>query len=211
MISAFQKPFSNWKALLIGALIGIIPIFGSVLILGFIMENMGKAKMEDWKLKKMGRYIVNGLVALLYFFVYFFIPLVIIGIIAIAAFLSYFKINDFVNIENLILKAGLPIIIGIILFIVLAALLGCVLAAAVIEYSKKRKIKLTSKYFSYVTNLKFLLNYAIAVLYIGILKFISFTTLSIPVIGFILSLILEGAAYYIGTTTQYALLYKIVR
>ncbi len=81
---SFRKPFSDFRKLLIGIVINIIPIV-NLISYGYILESSDikkgeqSEKMEEWE--DFGGFFVKGLLGLIISFIYA-IPALIVGIIA---------------------------------------------------------------------------------------------------------------------------------
>lgn len=87
---AFKRPFSDWKNLLIGIVLGIIPIV-NFMVLGYTLECVKTAMKGKFVLPKwegFGKLFINGLQAVLITIIYLIPVFLIVAIFAQDMFLA---------------------------------------------------------------------------------------------------------------------------
>lgn len=116
VFESIKRPFTDFKKLIIGIILGIIPIV-NFLVLGYILDAAKKAKKKNFELpewKNFGELFVNGFFSLLIQIIYF-IP---VGIVIFLMAGSYF--GDLQGMNNLMSGfSGISIVIIGILSLVL--------------------------------------------------------------------------------------------
>jgi len=195
---AFKRPFTDVVKLLIGILLGIVPIV-NFLVSGYQLEcaktaNKNKSKLPEWK--NWGNLFVRGLLGTVIGIIYMLPALILFTIGIGTAFLTGFLTED---IFSMITTSVPAILIGLILLILAGYFLPMVMTSYAMTYrfssgfdfKKIFKKSFTKKYF-----LAWLLVVIYAIIISWILNYIPYLGSSIAnfIIG-VTSLTLFGSIY----------------
>jgi hypothetical protein len=135
-VEAIKRPFSDWKKLLIAALMYMIPLISIVTQffgVGYLLE-CGKtamkktAKLPEWT--DWGNLFVKGLVAFIISAIYFMPTVILILIVAGTTILTGFSVQ---NLGVLIGSLG----VGMLLVLVVGIITAYVLPVAILTYASK--------------------------------------------------------------------------
>ncbi|MFA5125469.1 MAG: DUF4013 domain-containing protein [archaeon] len=224
---AIKKPFSDLKTLGIGAVLSIIPI-ANLLVTGYVVKTAEdvmkkKNKLREWKVDDIVEYLKKWLISAIIGIVYLIVPaiLVLIGvgnsIIAVAT--SYIaNPTDMTAVINSLMGSlavsGPILLVGAILGIIAVFLLPM----AVMKWLQAGKINAAFNVIEVAKN-ALTADYVIAlifnVIYGAVLFVIAMLVggilLLIPVIGIILSLLLNGAISFAVAITGYTLIAQTVK
>jgi hypothetical protein len=221
--SAIKKPFMNSKTLAIGAVIGLIPIV-SLLINGYglkIAEKTikGKKDLIEWSFDSLSDYVIKAIMSIIIMLGYLIIPLIIIGagiMTLMSGFIGQLASGtvDYSSMINMSMSAGPIVAIGGILM--LAAIF--VIPMAMMKWLKKGNVGAAFNIMNVVKN-ALTTDYIIAWLFIivygivvgFIVGIISAILLLIPVLGWILLLVLNGALSFIMTVTMMSVFAQTVK
>ncbi len=233
-----KKPFSDMKTLLVGMIIGAIPIV-NILLSGFILKvaedtTKGKNKLRSWAAGDILDYIVKAILAAIVGIVYFIIPIILIflGIgSALFAILGTLLPSmdpnalgsgtppavDPMTIVSALLNgasAGAPlIIIGIILAIIAAL----ILPMAIMKWLKSGSLAAAFNVPAVIKNcltgkyiIALIVGAILAIIIGAILSAIGMVLLLIPIVGFILMALVSGLSSYIVGVMYYSMLAQTV-
>jgi len=196
---SFRKPFSDFRKLLIGIVVNIIPIV-NLISYGYILESSDikrgeqTDKMEEWE--DLGKFFVKGLMAFIVSLVYGIPALIVAAIAFFVAFGPLFgqimsmgvqrvemmNPEEFFPIFVPYLLAALPLIIIVVILILIATYLAPV---AVLKYIKTDK-------FSEAFNFKEISKYAFTGDYI--LAWLLVLVLDIGLVGILSNVPFVGTA-----------------
>jgi len=224
---AVKKPFSDLKTLGIGALLNVIPI-ANLLVTGYVIRTAEdvmkkKNKLREWAFDDIVEYLKKWLISAIIGIVYLIVPaiLVLIGIgnsiIAVAT--SYIAnptdttavVNSLMGslaVSGPILLVGA--ILGIIaLFLLPMAVMKWLQAGKINEAFNVIKVAKNALTADYVIALIFNIIYGLVLFAVAMI--IGRILILIPVIGVILSLLLNGAVSFAVAVTYYTILAQTVK
>jgi hypothetical protein len=221
--TAIKKPFGDVKTLAIGSVIGLIPIV-SLLVNGYgfkIAEKTMKGKNDliEWSLDDLTEYVIKAIMGIIISLGYAIIPLIILAI-GIGPIVSSFLTeiisggNDFSMVGNALMTSGPIIGLGAILLLV--ALF--ITPMALMKWVKKGELSAAFKIGDVVKNTltgDYIIAWIFLIVYgmiLGIIVGILGLLLAIiPVIGWILLLLINGAISFIMTVTTMSIFSQTVK
>jgi hypothetical protein len=209
IMTAFKKPFSNPKTLVIGAIIGMIPIV-DILLCGFILKVAedsvkGNQALRSWAGGDVVDYIVKAIMAIIVGIVYMIIPLIIIGVGLGAAIMGIISaaMGDPANMTSAImgsLMVGGPFLLvgGILAFIA-----EILLPMAILRWLKSGSLGAAFGVGGVVKNVltaDYIIGLIVCAVYAVILMIVAgilgLIFAFIPVVGWILSLFVMAAVMF---------------
>lgn len=208
-VKAIQKPFSDNKNMLIGMVIGAVPVL-NLLVSGYALKNAedtikGKKGLTLWAVKDVVEYIVKLIISAVISIVYLIIPMILIGIGFGSAMLSVIS-NGLVSNDpnamaqvflNALAVGGPLIILGVILGVIAALLTPM----ANMKWLKSGKVMAAFNIADVVKNAltaDYIVTLIVVILYGMILMIVAGIIAGllglIPIIGIILTMLVMGLA-----------------
>ena len=213
--AAVKKPFQDTNTLIIGVVLGFIPLVNTLTILGFSIKNAqqtlaGKNKLLKWE--DFGDILIKSITGIAIGIVYS-LPILLLGLFLIGSLFVTFasmapalsQTNDLSQVLPVIAPVLMGAIGSIMILIVLMALTSFITPMAVMNWAKKGNIGAAFAFkevFHKAFNGTYLIAWLLSFAYQFVLAIGFLFAMFIPIIGFIIG---AGLISYLGSVTSYEL------
>ncbi|MCD6522140.1 MAG: DUF4013 domain-containing protein [Candidatus Diapherotrites archaeon] len=188
-MAALKRPFSDLKAFIIGAIVGIIPIV-NLAFTGYLLDCAATASRRDYRLPEWtnwGRLFVRGIMAFIIAIIYY-IPVAIVVV--------------FFALLGMAVKSAVVPLIGLLFVLLVALIIGLMLPMALVSYAIHDDIK--AAFSNEVVRRVFTGKYIVAWIIVAIVSSILLLLALIPFIGIMVALVVIG----VFGNTVYGTLYS---
>lgn len=215
---AIKRPFEDIKTLVIGMILGAIPLVSQLTIPGYALISgktaAAKKKLQEWG--DWGNVIVKSILIIIITLIYM-LPAIIVSAIFFAPMLTSLLAvigGDMSAMEQIysetatVAAAG----IGILIAGILALIASYILPAALMKYILKDNFGSAFDFggiFKRVLNVEYFITWIVTIIYSAIVGIISAAIggvlAIIPFIGWIFALLISGLSSFILLVTQYSM------